>query len=70
MVADLLNGIPNASCSPTASRVAAVAYGAPDRADRDRLFALVKRYSPNCATYADTAGVREMPVLWLGPKTP
>ncbi len=38
-------------------------------ADRDRLFALAQRYSPNYAIYADkAAGVREMPVFRLAPK--
>ncbi|HTX94759.1 MAG TPA: nitroreductase/quinone reductase family protein [Mycobacterium sp.] len=40
-------------------------------ADRDRLFALAQRYSPNYIVYAErTMGVREMPVFRLAPKAP
>jgi len=40
-----------------------------DGADRDRLFALAERYSPNYTVYAaKTNGVREIPVLRLTPK--
>ena len=40
-------------------------------ADRDRLFSLARGYSPNYTGYAETtAGVREMPVFRLAPKTP
>jgi deazaflavin-dependent oxidoreductase (nitroreductase family) len=46
--------------------VARLAQGA----DRDRLFALAQRYSPNYTTYAEkTAGVRQMPIFRLAPKT-
>ncbi|GAA4538601.1 hypothetical protein GCM10023161_16910 [Mycobacterium paraffinicum] len=45
--------------------------GLTEGADRDRLFALAQRYSPNYAIYADkTAGFRKMPVFRLAPKTP